>query len=35
MFAKTLSRDGTGKVSGRMTLKRWRGIIHILRTLPR
>jgi ABC-type nitrate/sulfonate/bicarbonate transport system substrate-binding protein len=34
VFAKTLSRDGSGKISGRMTLKRWEGIIHILRTYP-
>lgn len=33
-FATTLSRDSKGRISGRMTLKRWKGIIHILATYP-
>ncbi|HEV3310775.1 MAG TPA: ABC transporter substrate-binding protein [Chloroflexota bacterium] len=33
-FAKTLSRDPAGKVDGRMTLTRWKAILHALKTYP-
>lgn len=33
-FAKTLSRDKSGKVDGQMTLSRWKTIIKDLRTYP-
>lgn len=34
VFAKTLSRDASGKISGQMTLARWKGIIKVLATYP-
>ena len=34
VFASTLSRNTAGKISGQMTLKRWKGIIRILRSYP-
>ncbi|GEM_PF-1943120 len=33
-FAKTLSRDSKGRINGRMTLGRWKTIIHDLKTYP-
>lgn len=33
-FAKKLSRDSAGKIDGRMTMNRWKVIVHDLKTYP-
>jgi len=34
LFASIFSRDNKGRISGQMSLSRWKGIIHVLRTSP-